>query len=78
MQRKTINSRLTKSAYLDGTLLCFLLEEAKCTGFDGARYRSGEMQVSSRAMGKEKFHYEAPAPQTVKSEVDVFGLVQPG
>lgn len=35
-------------------------------------YRSGEMQVVSGAMGKEKVHYEAPLPEVVKSEMDVF------
>jgi len=35
-------------------------------------YRSGEMQVVSGAMGKEKVHYEAPPPQDMKKEMDVF------
>lgn len=39
---------------------------------DVARYRSGEMQVVSGAMGKEKVHYEAPAPDMVKPEMDIF------
>ncbi|WP_418420341.1 Fic family protein [Alistipes indistinctus] len=39
---------------------------------DVARYRSGEMQVVSGAMGKEKIHYEAPAANTVENEMDVF------
>lgn len=30
------------------------------------------MQVASGAMGKEKIHYEAPAPQVVKAEMDLF------
>jgi len=36
------------------------------------RYRSGEMQVVSGAMGKERIHYEAPASQLVKTEMDKF------
>lgn len=36
------------------------------------RYRTGEMQVVSGAMGKEKIHYEALAPQHVKVEMDKF------
>lgn len=39
---------------------------------DVARYRSGEMQVVSGAMGKEKVHYQAPPPEVVKSEMDQF------
>ncbi len=35
-------------------------------------YRSGAMQVVSGAMGKEKVHYEAPPPQDMKKEMDVF------
>ena len=36
------------------------------------QYRTGEMQIVSGAMGKEKVHYEAPAPQMVKTEMDRF------
>ena len=35
-------------------------------------YRSGAMQVVSGAMGKEKVHFEAPPPQDMKKEMDVF------
>lgn len=35
-------------------------------------YRTGEMQVVSGAMGKEKIHYQAPDPDKVKSEMDMF------
>ncbi len=35
-------------------------------------YRTGEMQVVSGAMGKEKIHYEAVAPRRVKTEMDKF------
>lgn len=35
-------------------------------------YRSGVMQVVSGAMGKEKVHYEAPPPQDMKKQMDVF------
>jgi len=35
-------------------------------------YRSGEMQVVSGAMGKEKVYYEAPLPKDMKKEMDVF------
>lgn len=50
------------------------------TGYSGmykievAKYRTGEMQIVSGAMGKEKIHYHAPAPQYVKSEMDNFLL----
>lgn len=37
-----------------------------------ARYRSGEMQVVSGAMGKEKVHYEAPKPERVPQEMQRF------
>lgn len=37
-----------------------------------ARYRSGEMQVVSGAMGKEKVHYEAPKPERLKQEMERF------
>jgi Fic family protein len=36
------------------------------------RYRTGEMQVVSGAMDKEKIHYEAPSPKIVKKEMDLF------
>lgn len=48
------------------------------TGYSGmhkievARYRTGEMQIVSGAMGKEKIHYEAVAAQNVKAEMDLF------
>ncbi len=48
------------------------------TGFSGpykietAKYRTGEMQVVSGAMGKEKVHYEAVKPELVKPEMDRF------
>lgn len=48
------------------------------TGFSGrypievGRYRSGEMQIVSGAMGKEKVHFEAIAPKFVPSEMDQF------
>lgn len=48
------------------------------TGFSGpykievGRYRTGEMQVVSGAMGKEKVHYEAVKPKLVKAEMDKF------
>ncbi len=35
-------------------------------------YRTGEMQIVSGAMGKEKIHYEAVAPAMVKKEMDTF------
>ena len=37
-----------------------------------ARYRSGEMQVVSGAMGKEKVHYEAPKPERLTEEMKCF------
>lgn len=48
------------------------------TGYSGpyeievGRYRTGEMQVVSGAMGKEKVHYEAVKPEIVKAEMDKF------
>lgn len=48
------------------------------TGYSGmykievARYRSGEMQVVSGAMGKEQVHYQAVPAQRVKDEMDSF------
>ncbi|NLU37848.1 MAG: Fic family protein [Bacteroidales bacterium] len=48
------------------------------TGFSGpysievGRYRTGDMQVVSGAMGKEKVHYEAVKPELVKTEMDKF------
>jgi Fic family protein len=37
-----------------------------------ARYRSGEMQVVSGAMGKERVHYEAPKAEEVEREMNTF------
>ncbi|KAA6320652.1 Adenosine monophosphate-protein transferase SoFic [termite gut metagenome] len=48
------------------------------TGYSGmykieaGQYRSGEMQVVSGAMGKEKIHYEAPKPNSVYPEMQSF------
>lgn len=48
------------------------------TGYSGpyaievGRYRTGEMRVVSGAMGKEKIHYEAVKPKSVKAEMDKF------
>lgn len=39
---------------------------------DTGCYRSGEMQVVSGPMGKEKVHYQAPSPEFVKHEMDTF------
>lgn len=39
---------------------------------DVAKYRSGEMQVVSGAMGKEKVHYVAPSASRVPEEMDRF------
>lgn len=39
---------------------------------EAGRYRSGEMQIVSGAMGKEKVHYEAVPAQKVKAEMDKF------
>lgn len=39
---------------------------------DVACYRSGEMQVVSGAMGKEKIHYQAPSPERMGQEMKVF------
>lgn len=36
---------------------------------DVARYRTGEMQVVTGAMGHERVHYEAPAPERVGEEM---------
>ena len=36
------------------------------------KYRSGEMQVVSGAMGKEKVHYQAPSPERVPAEMERF------
>ena len=48
------------------------------TGYSGnykievAQYRTGEMQIVSGAMGKEKVHFEAVSAAVVKSEMDKF------
>jgi len=48
------------------------------TGYSGpnlievGQYRTGEMQVVSGAMGKEKVHYQAVKPELVKPEMDKF------
>ncbi len=39
---------------------------------DSGCYRKGEMQVVSGPMGKEKVHYQAPAPEEVKREMDLY------
>jgi len=48
------------------------------TGYSGpylievGRYRTGEMQIVSGAIGKEKVHYKAVKPELVKTEMDKF------
>lgn len=48
------------------------------TGYSGpypieaGRYRTAEVQVVSGAMGKEKVHYKAVSPESVKTEMDRF------
>ena len=48
------------------------------TGYSGmykievGKYRSGDMQVVSGAMGKEKVHYEAPKPEMMGAEMNEF------
>jgi Fic family protein len=48
------------------------------TGYSGpykievGKYRTGEMQIVSGAMGKEKVHYEALNPKLVKAEMNKF------
>lgn len=48
------------------------------TGFSGpysievGKYRSGDMQIVSGALGKEKVHYEAIKPEFVQAEMDRF------
>jgi len=37
-----------------------------------ARYRTGEMQIVSGPMGRERVHFHAPPPQNMKSEMDIF------
>ncbi len=39
---------------------------------DTGCYRDGEMQVVSGPMGKEKIHFQAPSPDIVKKEMDLF------
>jgi len=39
---------------------------------DTARYRTGEMQIVSGPMGKERVHFHAPPPEDMKKEMDVF------
>ncbi|MCC8146059.1 MAG: Fic family protein [Bacteroidales bacterium] len=48
------------------------------TGYSGmykietGKYRTGDMQVVSGAMGKEKIHYEAPRPESLETEMNAF------
>jgi len=48
------------------------------TGYSGpylievGKYRTGELQVISGAMGKEKVHYQAIKPELVKPAMDIF------
>jgi len=39
---------------------------------DVGKYRTGDMQIVSGAMGKEKVHYQAPPHEQVKVEMDSF------
>jgi Fic family protein len=39
---------------------------------DTGRYRSGEMQIVSGPMGRERVHFQAPSPAVVKKEMEVF------
>jgi Fic family protein len=39
---------------------------------DAGCYRKGEMQVVSGRMGKERIHFQAPSPERVKHEMELF------
>ncbi len=42
------------------------------TKIETGRYRTGEMQIVSGSPDRQKIHYEAPAAETVKGEMDAF------
>lgn len=64
--------RLTEDRLFGWHSALFPLGRSGMYKIEVAKYRTGEMQVVSGAMGKEKVHYHAPAPQLVKSEMDKF------
>ncbi len=63
---------LTEERLLGWHSALFTSEYSGLYKIEVGRYRSGEMQIVSGVMGKERIHYEAVAAQLVKSEMDKF------
>jgi Uncharacterized conserved protein len=65
-------SHLTKKRLLEWHAALFPTGYSGMYKIEVGKYRAGDMQVVSGAMGKEKIHYEAPKSDLVEAEMDVF------
>ena len=66
------NEQLTEGRLFGWHAALFPLGYSGMYQIEVAKYRTREMQVVSGAMGKEKVHYEAPKPELVHSEMELF------
>lgn len=65
-------SPLTKKRLLGWHAALFPIGYSGMYKIEVGKYRTGDMQVVSGAMGKEKVHYEAPKPDVVEAEMESF------
>ncbi len=66
------NKELTEERLFGWHAALFPLGYSGMYKIEVAKYRTGEMQVVSGAMGKEKVHYEAPKPDRLEAEMAAF------
>ncbi len=66
------NKELTKERLFGWHAALFPIGYSGMYKIEIAKYRTGDMQVVSGAMGMEKVHYEAPKPERLDNEMSSF------
>lgn len=66
------NQPLTEERLFDWHAALFPTGRSGLYKIETACYRTGEMQIVSGPIGKERVHYHAPPPKNMKKEMDVF------
>lgn len=66
------NESLSEERLFDWHAALFPTGRSGMYKIETARYRTGEMQIVSGPMGREKVHYTAPPPGEMKKEMDIF------
>ena len=69
---QNFNDRLTKKRIFGWHAALFPTGYSGMSKIDVGRYRRGEMEVVSGAIGHEKIHYRAPDPKRVAEEMRMF------